>query len=321
MDKLNVIVKQETGTIRWNFEELKNELSAVMEGYVGRTYDDNAIAEAKADVAYLRKFKKEVEKRRIEIKNRCLEPYSVIEAQAKQLIEIVDKPIAVIDRQVKDYEDEQRQKRKAEILKFFEDTFSDIDEDIARTVKFKYYDSRWENATASKKSWKDAISDLHESVTGDLAVIDGVEEEFVDEARKIYKKNVNLGEAMRYVQNATAQKARILEAERRRQEEARRIAEEAERRRLEDERRKAEEAERIKAANEERVTAVETKAETGPKIDEKPIDRPVVPAATTAPKEAANGIVTKTLVFTGTEEQFRKVCGYIKYTGARYEVR
>lgn len=315
MDELKVIVEQKPGKVTWNFEELKAELSAVMSDYAVKVYDDNAISVAKSDVAYLRKFKKEIDKRRIEIKKMCLAPYATIEAQANELTKILDGPITLIDKQVKTYEEEQRQIRKKEILEYFAETFSDVSDDITTRVKFKYYDTKWENATASKKSWKDAISDLHEAVVGDIAVLDGVEEEFRDEAKKIYAKNVNLGEAMRYVQTMTEQKRRILEAEERRREAERRKAEEAEKARLEAEARKNIPA---PVPVEPELTADQIK---GHAIKADELNAGTIVAPVEPRNEPQKGIVRKLIVFEGTEEQFKKVVGYIRYTGAKCEVK
>ena len=86
MNEISVNVKQEPGKITWNFEEIKTNLEAALAEYTGMVYDDDSIKSAKTDVATLRALAKTIEDRRKEVKEKCLEPYGVIEKQAKELV-------------------------------------------------------------------------------------------------------------------------------------------------------------------------------------------------------------------------------------------
>ena len=104
MEELQVVAQQTPGTISWNFEELKERLSAEMKRYEEIEYTDENIKEEKSDIAGLRKLQKEVNDRKIEIKKTWLLPYDAFEAQVNELKAIIEKPIAMIDEKVKDYE-------------------------------------------------------------------------------------------------------------------------------------------------------------------------------------------------------------------------
>lgn len=268
MNELQVTVQQTPGVIRWNFEDLKAALEQEMDNYSGLVYTDDTIPVAKKDVATLRKLRKMVEDRRKEIKNKCLEPYTVIEVQAKELIALIDNPIALISGQVKDYEDAQKAKKKADIIAYMTEQFKDFPADVAQKAKFKVFDARWLNATYKEKDWKAAVDACAEEVKKCLALLANTEEEFRDEAMKTYALNLDFSEAVARVQELQAQKERILAAERRRQEEA--------------ERRAKEEAERRAAAAERARIAEETKAEE-PKqevISSIPAEMPEIEAGT-----------------------------------------
>ena len=86
MNEISVNVKQEPGKITRNFEEIKTNLEAALAEYTGMVYDDDSIKSAKTDVATLRALAKTIEDRRKEVKEKCLEPYGVIEKQAKELV-------------------------------------------------------------------------------------------------------------------------------------------------------------------------------------------------------------------------------------------
>ena len=52
--------------------------------------------------------------RRIEIKKKCLEPYDVIEEQARELKALIGEPIRLISEKVDDYEDRRKAAKKEE---------------------------------------------------------------------------------------------------------------------------------------------------------------------------------------------------------------
>lgn len=218
MNELQVVVKQQVGKINWNFEELKTALAAEMEKYTGIVYDDDSIADAKNTVAYLRKLKDSVEERRKEVKKECLKPYDDMEKQVKELTQLIDEPINTIAKQVKDYEEEQRKKKKEEILAYMKEAFTELPETVASKLKSKIYDSKWENKSTTKKTWQTAVNTALENTKGDLNILDGVEEDFREDAKKVYEKNLVLSEALSKVQELRKQKEMILERERQKRE-------------------------------------------------------------------------------------------------------
>ena len=91
-------------SIEWNHEEIKKEIAEKVEYYKNLVYTDNQIKEAKADRAALNKFVKALEDKRKEVKKQCLAPYEDFEANMKEIIAVVNEPIALIDSQIKDHE-------------------------------------------------------------------------------------------------------------------------------------------------------------------------------------------------------------------------
>lgn len=250
MNELQVIVNQTPGVIKWNFEELKTALSEMMKTYTGMVYTEETIPAAKADVAMLRKLRKAVEDKRKGIKEKCMEPYKIVEEQAKELTGIIDEPINLIAKQVNDYEAKQKAMRKEEIMAYMTDRFANFPPEIAKKAQLKIYDSRWENATAKKKDWMAAIDACLDDITISLGIIRGIDEEFQKDAMREYGFNLELSAAIAKAQELQQQKARILEAERRRQEEAERRkkeADEAAARRDEEERARAAQAAQTQA--------------------------------------------------------------------------
>ena len=102
--------------IEFNFDELKTELSARLEKYENLTYTEDAIKTAKEDRSNLNKFKEAIDKRRKEIKKLCLKPYEEFEKRIKELVFLVDKPVMAIDTQIKNFELQKAEAKKADFI-------------------------------------------------------------------------------------------------------------------------------------------------------------------------------------------------------------
>lgn len=226
MNELQVNVTQKPGAVQWNFEELVNALQAQMQQYEAMVYTEDTVKDAKADVAALRKLRSEVESRRKEIRNKCLEPYGVIEEQAKILTGMIDKPIAKISEQVEEYTEKRKQEKKEEILTFMRDTFADLPDNVSAKLRFKVYDPKWENATATKKAYKDTITSAYQATKSDLAILEGVDPDYKEAAMQAYIKDLSLQDAMAKAQELQKQKEIVLENERRRKAEQERLEQE-----------------------------------------------------------------------------------------------
>ena len=119
MNEISVVVKQEPGKVSWNFEEIKQVLEDGLEVYRTTAYTDATIKTAKSDVATLRKLSAAIKERQKEVKDKCLEPYAIIESQAKELIALIEKPINAINDQVQDYERRRKEAARKEIMDYW----------------------------------------------------------------------------------------------------------------------------------------------------------------------------------------------------------
>lgn len=288
MDEISVIVNQDPGRISWNFEEVKAFLAAEMDKYTGLVYTDETIKTAKADVASLRALAKQIEDRRKEVKAKCLEPYAVIEEQAKVLTGLIDGPINQINRQVQDYEERRKKKVKAEIAEYWQEKIVDVPERIRTDLSQKLYDPRWLNATTAKKTWKEAIDRGIADTLGDLDTIRLFHSEFEEDMLSAYYKTLSLQESIRTMNDLRAQQERVLEVERRKREQ--------------------EEAEA--ASRREEQTQQEAATENPNDLRRAP-ERPVPPVQPIQ-KEEPN---SKVLRIFGDEAQIQKVIGYIRFCG------
>lgn len=94
-------------TIDFNFEELKGQLAESLALYTGLVVTEDGIKGAKEDRAKLNKLREALENKRKEVKRECMTPYTDFEAKVKELVGLIDQPIAAIDAQLKEYEEKQ----------------------------------------------------------------------------------------------------------------------------------------------------------------------------------------------------------------------
>ena len=94
--------------IKFNFDELKQEITDKVAMYNNLVYTEEQVKEAKTDRASLNKFVKALSDERIKIKKQCLQPYEEFEKRINELSAIVNEPISLIDKQVKEFEEKKK---------------------------------------------------------------------------------------------------------------------------------------------------------------------------------------------------------------------
>lgn len=226
MQEINVLVDQKNGAIVFNFDEIREVLKSGLEEYKNMEFTEDSKKEAKATVANLRKLKKSVNEKRLEVKNSFMVPYNNFEAQVKELDALIDEPINLINNQIEEFERKRIAEKKALISEVYESVTEEHQEAAELLPLARIYDSRWENATTTKKSIADTITQQVERVEKDLATIRSMQSDFEDKGIEKYKATLELSDAIATVNQYQKQKEEILAREK---ERAERIAEDANR--------------------------------------------------------------------------------------------
>lgn len=188
--ELKVTEYQLPEKISFNFEELKQELTEKVSHYETLVYTDEQIKEAKEDRANLNKLKKALNDERIRREKEYMVPFNAFKAQIAEIISIIDKPVAVIDKQVKAYEEQRRQDKLDEITEFFNETEHPEWLHIAQIM-----DDKWLNASVSVKSITESMESKLDQIEMDLTTLHDLPE-FGFEATEIYKTSLNLNKAL-----------------------------------------------------------------------------------------------------------------------------
>ena len=198
--------------IEWNHEEIKAEVTEKVEMYKTLVYTEDQVASAKTDKAKLNKFVTALEDKRKEIKRRYLEPYEAFEKQVKDIVAIVNEPIALIDSQIKAFDEEKKSRKAADIKEYWDSL------QVREFPKYEQvFNSKWLNASTSMTSIKKDIENTLIEVENALNTLDCLPE-YSFEAKDIYKKTLD-------VTKAIAEANRLVDVANRKAEEEKRKAE------------------------------------------------------------------------------------------------
>lgn len=184
---------------QFNYAELKAAVEEKMTLYAAAIYTDDKIKEAKADKAALNKLRKALNDERIKREREYMQPFAEFKAQVNEIIGIIDRPVAAIDAQVKDFEERKRTEKQQAIIAYWEETGAP---EWLHTIK-----SSWLNASYSMKTIKAEIDANIQQAEKDLAVIRALPM-YAFEAEDYYKGTQDLAEAVSEAHRLQEQAAR-----------------------------------------------------------------------------------------------------------------
>ncbi len=142
-----------------NFDEIKAELSAKLDYYLKLVVTPDSIRAAEKDRANLRKLREAIDQKRKEAKRQAMAMYEELELQCRELTDMIDKPIAAIDQQVKAFSDAEKQKKYEELSAYFESV-----NELSFLRLEAVLDPKWGNKTMSLTALKQGISQEVERV-------------------------------------------------------------------------------------------------------------------------------------------------------------
>ena len=205
--------------ITFNYEELKSELLQKVSVYETVVYTEDQVKSAKADRAALNRLKKALNDERIRQEKEYMQPFNTFKTQVGELVKIIDHSVSIVDKQVKEFEEQ----KKAEKLKAIEEYWNyALSESKVGPVSFKLiFVPNWLNASVSMKSIQEAIDGKIEQIAKDLAVIDSLPL-YAFEARECYIDTLDLARAVSEAHRLQeqAEKKAAYEAEQQKRKEA-----------------------------------------------------------------------------------------------------
>lgn len=198
--------------IQFNFEELKAEIAEKVKIYETLVYGDDEIKTAKSDRANLNRIKKALQDEKTRRKKEYLKPFEDFENKINEIIKLIDAPVGLIDKQVKEFEEKKKADKRIEIGAFWETTEHPEWMTLARI-----FDEKWLNATYTMKQIQADINGWINRINSEIETLQQLED-FSFEAIETYKRSLDLNQAI-------AEGKRLSDIQKRKEEEARRKAE------------------------------------------------------------------------------------------------
>ena len=178
--------------IIFNYEELKEGISAKVAHYKNLVYTDDQIKEAKEDRANLNKLKKALNDERIRLEKEYMIPFNTFKAQLNEIIKIIDEPVTMIDSQVKEYQENKKEEKRKEIVSYFDSVKEKLPDEIGLESIFN---TKWLNESVSMKSVKKEIDDIVCKIQVDISTINDLGELSFYALEKYFKSH-NLNDSI-----------------------------------------------------------------------------------------------------------------------------
>lgn len=225
MLELKIFSPQENGfvpEIKWNNEELKTAIAEKMEEYKGLVFTEETISEGKKDRANLNKLRGAIDDERKRVKKLCMEPCNRFEKEVKEVLALVDEQINAIDVQIKEVEQIKREEKRKAVQELFESI------GFQKFVTLEMiWDEKWLNASVTLSKVENQMKETMYRIGEEVGTISRLPE-FSFEAMEVYKKTLDLTQAIKKGQElAYIQKRKEEALARQKAEEERRKAEEA----------------------------------------------------------------------------------------------
>lgn len=256
MNEVTAVITQESAKISCNFEQVEEALQDRLSEYEGAVFTEESKGMAKKHIASLRAEKKQLEGNLRDAKKEYMKEWDRFEPLARRLIGLYDPVIDLINGQVQSHEAKRIEKKRELIAHIYGEL---VPESLRGYIPLTgIYDQKWENATTKEKDIRNEISGLAEKTQKDMDTIQGMDSEAVEKAMDVYRKRLDLSEAMAYISHYENQRKEILarEQERIRREEEERVRREERERVLAEQRAREEKEAALRKAEEERQEAL-----------------------------------------------------------------
>lgn len=194
--------------VTFNYEELKENLTNALADY-DKVFTEDDIQEAKTKKAELNKLKKTLNDERIRREKEYMKPFDTFKGQVKELCQLIDDTSNKIGIQLDAFEEKRVRERKL----FIEAEFSTVRmvgfNDLNWLTVDRIADEQWLNKAFTETKISGAIKDRLTAITEDMNTLSSMND---DMAVELYKKSLNINEAIKESQNIRAMQQRAEEA-------------------------------------------------------------------------------------------------------------
>ena len=195
-------------SIRWNYEELKQEIAKSMEDYQNLVVTPDTEKDAKETKAKLNKLLTALENARKDMKKKANEPIKLFESQVKQVEEPINTAIDNLNKQLKELEEARKNQKKKDI----EVIFNGISKRPTYLTLDRVWNEKWLNATYSMKQITEDLNNILKENEKNIETINRLPE-YSFEAMHYYTKTLDLNAAISLASEHAEMDRRKKEAE------------------------------------------------------------------------------------------------------------
>ena len=181
--------------IEWNYEQAKAAMMELVEPYKSVIVTEDAVSVAKSDLARLRKYKKAINDRKIEIKKEYEAPYKAFEAQVKDVLSVIDTGISNIDRQVKDFDERRKELKRQDIAAYCQTVIGKIPVKLDSVLNPK-----WLNASVKLEQVKTEIDAFIKKINVDIETVKMMNSPFETELMHTLFSTLDISAVLRHKQ-------------------------------------------------------------------------------------------------------------------------
>ena len=179
--------------IDWNHEALKKELSERLAHYNNLVVTEDAIKDAKADRAKLNKLRTAIDDKRKDVKKTFLKPYEDFEKRVKEILSLIDRPIAAIDAQTKAFDEAQLNDKRNTLAAFYTANIGELREILPLE---KVLPPKWENKGETIINITQQMLDVMNRVKNDLGIIKAMKLDFEQNVLDVYLRTLDMSAAL-----------------------------------------------------------------------------------------------------------------------------
>ena len=190
-----VKVGYKLGNITNNLDEVSASVKAYCDDFKGVVVTEDIVADGKQMLANIRKEKKYLDDQRKEIKKAWNAPYQEFEKKVKEVTALYDEPIALINGQIQELE-EQRKAKKRETINEIWETAKIPDELQGWFSLSELYNPRWENATFKESAIEAEIADRISMLKMSYDTVKSLHHPYEEDGLKVLKETKDLQSAM-----------------------------------------------------------------------------------------------------------------------------
>lgn len=177
--------------IKWNYEELKQEIAQSMEDYQNLVVTPDTEKDAKETKAKLNKLLTALENARKDMKKKANEPVKKFEEQVKEVEEPINTAIDNLNKQLKELEEVRKNQKKKDI----EIIWNGISKRPSYITLERIWNEKWLNATYSMRQVTEDLNNILKENDKNLETINKLPE-FTFEALHYYTQTLDLKAAL-----------------------------------------------------------------------------------------------------------------------------